>query len=343
MFVRNAWYVGAWDDELGDKPLARRICSEPIVLFRDAEKRAWALQDRCCHRAAPLHLGTVVEQGIQCGYHGLIIDGTGRCVHVPGQVKIPDSAQVRSYPVVEKDRFVWVWLGDPAKADPAKILDFPWNNSWPSQHDIIPIRGNYMLMVDNLMDLTHLGYLHARTIGGNPQTHVDAEMKTTRTSTGLKFVRHMLGSLPPPTYVKAAGFNGRIDRGQEFEFVAPNNVLQWTGAAEAGAGAEAAKRDGAFQFRLFHGLTPETESSCLYFWSIANGYRRDEPEVMAQLFRDIQLTFDEDKTMVEAQQARLDEFGENGLTDIHSDAARMYMRRTVERMIAEESPSLAAE
>lgn len=343
MFVRNAWYVGAWDDELGDKPLARQICNDPIVIFRDASKRACALQDRCCHRAAPLHMGTVVEQGLQCGYHGVIVDGTGRCVHVPGQAKVPESARVRSYPVVEKDRLVWVWLGDPAKADPAKIIDFPWNYLWPNQHDVIPIKGNYMLMVDNLMDLTHLGYLHARTVGGNPMTHVDADMKTTRTQTGLKFVRLMLNSLPPPTYVKAAGFNGRVDRCQEFEFVAPNNVLQWTGAADAGAGPDAAKRDGAFQFHLFHGLTPETETSCFYFWSIANGFRRDEPEATAQLFRDVQATFDEDKTMVEAQQARLTEFGETGLTDIHSDATRMHMRRTVERMIAEETASLAAE
>ncbi len=152
-----------------------------------------------------------------------------------------------------------------------------------------------------------------------------------------------MNSQPPPTYVKAAGFNGRVDRSQEFEFVAPNNVLQWTGAADAGAGPDGAKRDGAFQFRLLHGLTPETENSCFYFWSIANGFRRDEPAATAQLFREIAATFDEDKTMVEAQQARLDEFGENGLTDIASDANRVFMRRTVERMIDAEAPGLAAE
>jgi len=193
-----------------------------------------------------------------------------------------------------------------------------------------------MLMVDNLMDLTHLGYLHAKTVGGNPAAHLEAEMKTTRTPTGIKFVRWMRNSVPPPTYVKAAGFTGRVDRWQEFEFVAPSNVLQWTGAADAGTGAYEGKRDGGFQFRLFHGLTPETETSCFYFWSVANGYRQNEPEATEQLYREIAPTFVEDRVMVEAQQARLDEFGEQDLVDIASDATRMQMRRTVERLIAAE-------
>ena len=344
MFLRNAWYVAAWADEVGGQPLARRICNEPIVLFRDGSNRAAALADRCCHRSAPLHLGTVVEEGIQCGYHGLIIDGSGRCVRVPGQKLVPVDARVRSYPIAEKDQMVWIWMGDPAQADTAKLIDYPYHNDprkWPNKHDVYPIKGNYMLMVDNLMDLTHLGYLHAKTVGGNPAAHVDAEMKTQRTATGLSFTRWMRNSVPPPTYVKAAGFTGRVDRWQEFEYVAPSSILQWTGAADAGTGASDGKRDGGFQFRLFHGLTPETETSCFYFWSAANGYRQNEPEATEQLFREIAPTFLEDKEMVEAQQARLDEFGETGLVDIASDANRVHMRRTLEQLIAIEQSGAA--
>ena len=176
MLLRNAWYIGAWADEIGgEQPLARRICDEPIVLFRDGAGRVGALADRCCHRAAPLSMGTVVEEGIQCGYHGLVIDGSGRCVRIPGQKQIPADARVRSYPAVEKDQLVWVWMGDTAKADADRIVDFPYHNEpgkWPNKHDVYPIKANYMLMVDNLMDLTHLGYLHAKTVGGNPAAHV---------------------------------------------------------------------------------------------------------------------------------------------------------------------------
>jgi vanillate O-demethylase monooxygenase subunit len=346
MFLRNAWYVAAWGDELKDKPLGRRICNEPVVLFRDKEGRAAALEDRCCHRSAPLSLGEVVEDGLQCGYHGLTFAGSGQCVRVPGQSRIPESARVRAYPIAEKNQFVWIWMGEAAQADTRKIVDFPYHDDhahWPNKHAVLPIKGNYMLMVDNLMDLTHLGYLHARTVGGNPSAHVEAEMKTTRTPSGLKFTRWMRNSVPPPTYVKAFGFKGRVDRWQEFEWVAPSSILQWTGAADVGTGAYEGKRDGGFQFRLFHGLTPETETTCFYFWSAANGYRQNEPEATEQLYREIAPTFVEDKDMVEAQQARLTELGESTLVDIASDANRVSMRRTIERMIAEDNGALAAE
>jgi phenylpropionate dioxygenase-like ring-hydroxylating dioxygenase large terminal subunit len=344
MFVRNAWYIAAWADEVADKPLARRICNEPIVLFRDREGRAVALADRCCHRSAPLSLGTVVDEGIQCGYHGLIIDAQGKCVKVPGQRLIPGDATVRSYPLVEKNQLLWLWTGEPALADPALIVDFPYHDdpaNWPHKHTMYPIKGNYMLMVDNLMDLTHLGYLHGKTIGGNPSQHVEAEMKTVRTPTGVKFTRWMRNSLPPPSYVKAAGFAGRIDRLQVFEFVAPSTVLQWTGATDAGSGRE--PDDFEFKFRLFHGLTPETETSCFYFWSAANGYRQDEPAATEQFFGEVAVAFLEDQAMVEAQQARFSECGEDGLIDIASDATRMTMRRQVDRMIAAEQRQEAAE
>ncbi len=346
MFLRNAWYIAAWADELGEKPLGRRVCNEPIVLFRDSNGAAAALTDRCCHRSAPLSQGTLVATGLQCGYHGLIFDGSGKCVAIPGQSRIPDDARVRSYPVVEKDQLVWLWMGEAGRADPGKILDFPYHNDrahWPNKHACYPIKGNYMLMVDNLMDLTHLGYLHAKTVGGNPAAHVGAEMKTTRTSTGIKFTRWLRNSVPPPTYVKAAGFTGRVDRWQEFEWVAPSSVLQWTGAADVGTGAYEGKREGGFQFRLFHGLTPETETSCFYFWSCANGYRQNEPAATEQLYSEIAPTFVEDKEMVEAQQARMTELGEAGLVDIAADANRMTMRRFMERMIAEEVGARAAE
>jgi vanillate O-demethylase monooxygenase subunit len=193
-----------------------------------------------------------------------------------------------------------------------------------------------MLMVDNLMDLTHLGYLHARTVGGNPGAHVEADMKTVRTSTGLKFTRWMRNSLPPPSYVKAAGFQGRVDRCQEFEFVAPNTILQWTGAADAGTATDNPQRDFRFQFRLFHGLTPETETSCFYFWSAANGYRQNEPEATQALFTAMDVAFREDDAVLEHQYATLRKLGDRPLVNINSDGARIHARLALERKIAAE-------
>ena len=101
MFLRNAWYVAALDDEVSDKPLARTLLNDAVVLFRDAQGRAAALEDRCRHRGAPLSLGEVTARGLQCGYHGMAFDGQGVCTHIPGQERIPPQARVRAYPVAE--------------------------------------------------------------------------------------------------------------------------------------------------------------------------------------------------------------------------------------------------
>jgi len=346
MFIRNAWYVAAWADEVTLQPLARRICDEPVVLFRTKDGRPGALLDQCCHRGAPLSVGRVVDRGLECGYHGLIFDPSGRCVCIPGQDLIPDRARVRSYPVVEKDEFIWIWPGNPERADESQIIDYPFHNdyaNWPHKQTMYYIKANAMLMIDNLTDLTHLGYVHGSTIGGHPQAHVEAKTKTTRKPLGLQYVRWLLDSPPPPTYVKVAGFKGKIDRWQEFEFIAPGNILQWTGAVDANTGAyDQGKREGGLSFRLFHGITPETDSSSFYFWSTANGYRQDEPEATEQLFQEVAAAFLEDKAMVEAQQERLGELGEAALVDIANDNARLHMRRTVERLLAEEHAAAAA-
>jgi vanillate O-demethylase monooxygenase subunit len=346
MFIRNAWYIAAWSDEIAERPLARRICNEPVVLFRDTNGRAAALLDMCCHRGAPLHLGRITEQGIECGYHGLTFDRSGRCVRIPGQDRIPERAGVRAFPVVEQDAFIWIWMGDPAAADPATIVPYPWHNDtahWPHMHTMYPIAGSAMLMVDNLMDLTHLGYLHTSTIGGSPMTHVEAKMDTVRTPLGLKFTRWMPNSVPPPTYVKAVGFQGRIDRVQIFEFIAPGSILQFTAADEAGAYQGGLPENSKLQFRLFHGLTPETDTRCFYFWSAANGFRPGDRAATEGFFSEAARAFREDLAMVEAQQARLTELGEAALVDITTDAARLHMRRIVDRLMAAEAQGLAAE
>jgi len=193
------------------------------------------------------------------------------------------------------------------------------------------------------MDLTHLGYVHASSIGGNPAIHVEAKMETVRTPRGLKFTRWMLNSMPPPTYVHAVGFQGRIDRAQMFEFIAPGSIVQLSAADEAGSFQDGDVTDSRLQFRLFHGLTPETDTTCFYFWSTANGFRPNDPAATEQLFHEIGTAIREDLIVVEGQQARLSELGEDTLVDIAADAARLHMRRTMERMLADDAPALAAE
>ncbi|MDP9932795.1 aromatic ring-hydroxylating dioxygenase subunit alpha [Variovorax paradoxus] len=340
-FLMDAWYMAAWHHEVVDVPFARRICGLPMVFFRSRDGTVAALEDRCCHRAAPLRFGTVVDQGLQCGYHGLVFDCTGRCVHVPGQERVPPKAMVRAYPLVEKDGILWVWPGDPARADSAKILDYPFHDdtkNWPHKTQHYHVKANYMLLVENLMDLTHLAYVHKSTIGGNPKAHVEAKMTVTPKDQGLHFIRWLPGSMPPPSYQKAAGLHGPIDRWMEFEYTAPGVVVQWTGGLPVGRNAmENRNQSGGFSLRILHCLTPETESTSFYFWSAANGYRQDDPTATTDLFKEIDTAFSEDKGIVEAQQEIMQETGTSDLVNIASDSARMQMRRALQRMLDAQS------
>ena len=339
MFITNAWYVGAWADELGAKPVARRICNEPIVFYRDAQGRASALADFCCHRGAPLSCGTVIEAGLECGYHGMVYGRDGAVVVIPGQDHIPSKARVRSYPVVVKDGMVWIWMGAAADADPNGIMDYPYNTdpAWPSKHAVYHVKGNSMLLVDNLMDLSHLAYVHLSTIGGNPQAQINAVMDEESTEKGLKFTRWLLDSTPPPTFQKRIPFRGNVDRWGEFDYIAPASIAQWGGAVDVNTGArDRNKREGGFQFHIFHGLTPETESTSLYFWSVANGHQRDDPSATEELFNELSIAFNEDIAIIEKQQQRLTEFGESGLVGMRNDGARIHMRRIVDELAKRE-------
>lgn len=346
----NAWYQAGWSHDVTDAPLARTLLGEAVVFFRDGAGELHALEDRCCHRATPLSLGEVVQNGLQCGYHGLVFGGDGRCVEIPGQETVPPQACVRSYPVVERQEMIWLWPGDPAAADENLIVDYPYNDdhdNWPHVHGMYHVACSYLLMIDNLMDMTHVPFIHRNTIGaGVPAEQVNASMDVTRTDRGLRYIRWMTDSTPPPTYIEGVGWppDVRVDRWLEFEFVAPSTVIQWTGALETGRGAQENRRQpGGFSLRNWHGVTPETESSCHYFWCPANGYRPDDADATARLHRDIAATLAEDIEFLERQQETMSADPARPLVDIRHDAALKPARRTIERMIGAESTSAAAE
>lgn len=347
MFVMNAWYMGAWADEVkAGELLARKLLNKPVLFYRLEDGGVAALEDRCCHRALPLSHGCVVGDQVQCGYHGLVFDRSGACVKVPGQARIPSSAKVASYPVVEIDQIVWVWLGDPAQADEALVPRHPIHGdpAWAWVKDRYLIQANYQLITDNLMDLTHVGYVHTRTIGGTPEAHSDAETTTTRLERGVRVERWMMDSVPPPAYTAAHTFGTpRVDRWMEIEFIAPSVVRIHTGAVDTGTGAREGHRSGGFSFVGLNLQTPETESSTHYFWS---GARNSKPEhhaaTRASLLSSLPQTFGEDKVVVEAQQVAMDENPDAPLVMIVSDAGLVQSRRLVTEMIAQEQAGKAA-
>ncbi len=336
MYLMNAWYVAGWSNEITGKPLSRTILDEPIVIYRGKTNRVAALEDRCCHRGMPLSQGEVLDDNIRCEYHGMLFDPAGHCVDIPCQAKIPAQAKVRSYPVVEKDDLIWIWMGEPEKADPGEIVAYPWHKSWPYKGKSEIIKCNYLLASDNLLDQTHAAYVHKSTLSSNPDAYATAKMETTPTANGVKFIRWMLNCIPPNLYASAVPFKGRVDRWGEFEYVAPSCILQFTGALDVGMGAYEGNRDGGFGLRMFYGITPETEDTTWFFWSTANGHRQNDPEATEQLFRSIDDAFKEDDHVLEVQHATLRWLGDRRLINIASDVARVHARHALERKIAAE-------
>ena len=345
MFVRNAWYVAAWPNEIASQPFTRTLLDEPIVLWRTAGGRLTALEDRCPHRGLPLSRGDVSGEALQCGYHGIQFAVDGRCVRVPGQDHTPDAMRVRAYPIVEKDGLVWIWMGRPQAADPKLIPNFPFHEGagrWPHKTRTQSIRCDYRLVIDNLLDLTHLAYVHTSTIGGDPDAHTRAEFNLEPTLRGVKFIRWLLNSNPPPLYQKQAQFKGRVDRWMEFEYVAPASVLQFTGAIDADTGAyDRGKREGGFALRIFHNVTPETADSCHYFWSTCHGHRQEDPAITEALFAGVSAAFKEDESVLEAQHASLKR-KPSPLYGTKHDSARVRAERVLNDMIEVETRSLAA-
>lgn len=332
-FPLDRWYVAAFAWELGDKPVARTLLGRPVVLFRH-QGRACALEDRCCHRELPLSCGTLEERGLRCGYHGLLFDGAGSCLEIPGQERIPAKARVGAYDVQERDQIVWIWMGATPESRPACEAPSYWVHSDPRYRfggGLFHYEAPYQLIHDNLLDLSHLGYVHLKTIGGNPTLHMNAQLNVSSEGDHVRVVRLMPGSEPPPTYTDAWPFKARIDRWQEIEFEV-SHLLIWTGAMEPGSGSfDDPEREG-FHMRGFHGVTPETEHSSHYFWSIATNPHPDMKDPTAVVIAQTEATFAEDKVIIEEQWRNIVRFGHRPVLDIHVDTGPNKARRIIERL-----------
>ena len=256
----------------------------------------------------------------------------------------PAKRGCSSYPVVERQQFVWIWMGDPALADEGAILDYPYHDQpdrWPHRRAMFRIAANYMMMMDNLMDLSHLGYLHARTIGGSPMTHSTAEMKVERRPTGVMLIREMHGYAATAQLRQGGRFRGADRPAPGVRIRRAGRGPPVGGRGRYRQGPEGRNDPGAFRIRLFHGATPETESSFHYFWSSATGYRTDDPRAVEEFFEEVHATFLEDKAIMEAQQLRIAREPDRDLVAIRADNALVAARRHLQRLLDTENASTA--
>lgn len=336
-FPMNAWYAAAWDVEVKRELLPRTIADVPVVLYRKENGAPVALADACWHRLLPLSKGRLDGDRVVCGYHGLQFDDSGRCVYMPSQETINPSACVRSFPITQKHRFLWIWLGDPALADPEQVPDLHWNDDpdWVSDGRMIRVKCNYRLVVDNLMDLTHETYVHDSSIGNDAVA--EAPFTVTHSEKTATVTRWMNDIEPPPFWREQLGKPGAVDRWQIINFEAPCTIAIDVGVAPAGSGAPAGDRSKGVNGYVLNTITPETESTCLYFWAFARNYDTGNQARTHDLREGVARIFGEDEIILEAQQKAIEANPDHIFYNLNIDAGSMWARKLIDRMLADET------
>lgn len=340
-WLENIWYMAAWADEvqLGAR-LVRTIVDVPLLLWRGTDGSVRALVDRCAHRLAPLSMGQIEGDAVQCGYHGLSFDGaTGQCVRNP-HGPILSTLAVRAYVVVERHEILWIWMGDPARADEGAIPDLSFIDD-ASEHAIsrgyMPTAADHRLLEDNILDLSHGDYLHASTLGGGSFTRAKVKVEERGdtvfvqwTAENEKAIPIWQAELPDPDML--------VNMATEVLWH-PSGVMLLDSLLTAADG-----RPGVgFETRNAHIMTPETATSTHYFYCNLRSYRVDDAEYNRAITAGLAAAFGgEDKPMIEAQQRRI---GDADLLDCSPalmaiDNASTRARRIYRRCVATERAAL---
>jgi phenylpropionate dioxygenase-like ring-hydroxylating dioxygenase large terminal subunit len=269
---RNGWYVAAFVHEIGETLLSRWILNEPVVMYRKANGKAVAVAGRCPHRHFPLGESRRVGDSIQCGYHGITFGADGKCTFVPSQQTVPGVYSIKSYPLVERGLWAWMWPGDPDKADETLIptldeIGFGLQGHVAEPFYAMHVKGRYQLLNDNLLDLTHLGYLHATSIG----TPDDAATPEVRVQNGrrLSSRRTMRDTFLPPMLQSLTDFRGLVDRISGMDFFYPGFHA---GIGDAFVPQSHPSRNGEPLLigRVWHAVTPSTRTTTWYFFGMSS-------------------------------------------------------------------------
>jgi vanillate O-demethylase monooxygenase subunit len=342
--LHNCWYVAGWSHDIAAGSLvSRTILDEPIVLYRKGDGGVAALEDRCCHRLAPLSRGRIEGDDLRCMYHGLKFASSGKCVEVPGQDLIPSTAVVRGYPVVEQDCWVWLWMGDPALADPALIPRALNHNhsDWFMLTGELAYEANYELINDNLLDLTHLSYVHQSTLGRNSMSWGESRPKTTPIDRGLRIERWVVNH-PRPNYLGLPP--GTLsDMWAAYDYKVPGVFLLATKSYPPGmsvdCGMSAPTAEPDWVSSTSQAVTPVTEHQTVYYYSSWLSRKFAVEEHSRQQMAVIERAFAEDKAMIEAQQRVIDRTQERRMMVLATDGALSQFRRLMTDLIkAEQQP-----
>jgi vanillate monooxygenase len=271
--------------------------------------------------------------------NGLEFDEAGKCVWMPGQEGVRKDMAIRTYPVAEKYRFVWVWIGDPQRADESKIPDLHWcsDPNWIFEGSTYHIKCNYQLLVDNLMDLSHETYVHPSSIGQHEI--VEAPIKATSDETSVTVTRWMLNIDPPPFWAGNLKSQEKCDRWQICMFSLPANVMIDVGVALAGTGAPKGDRSKGVTGIVVNLMTPETETSTWYHWGMVRNFQTDDRGLTFRIRDGQAAVFEEDTLILESQQRNVLLRPDRDLRNLKIDAGGVHARRIIDRELERRAKS----
>lgn len=338
LWLKNCWYVIAWGHEVPPADSAelfhRTVLGEPILVYRTADGGLVAMEDRCCHRHAPLSKGRREGDCVRCGYHGLKFDAQGACVEAPGIAIVPPRARVRTYPVALRNNWVFVWMGDPAQADTALLPD-AFSNAhpdWLNRPGYLHYDTPYLLICDNLLDFSHLSYVHEKTLGGSTRIaqavpHIEAVPGPTPAwpQIGIKVSRHVPDVPAPPFYQRFRSFDTHLDRWFVYEFLLPGTLLMHSGGRPVTDAKDDLSR--AVQLHSCQTLTPETETSTHYFFQQSHRRGHGDATMTQSIYDSLQGAFNEDRDMITAQHRNLQLSPDAPMLPLAMDAALLQFRR----------------
>jgi phenylpropionate dioxygenase-like ring-hydroxylating dioxygenase large terminal subunit len=343
--VRNSWYVACFSHDVQEGDLIpKRLLDVNVVLYRDANGEVRALRDRCAHRSFPLSKGKLDNGIVVCGYHGFKYNPAGKCIHVPSQPdRCPAGIAVRSYPVVEMRPHIWIWMGDESQANPALIPSAPWmkeSEHWTAGHGYLHAKSNYVHLHENLLDLSHLTYLHEMTFGTPDYALAPFEIDVGDTTFGVR--RTVSPTRLPPMYADPTGMQG-VDAARivSSAFISP--ALHFTELILRNLTAsEGQRRD--FHLKTAHILTPESQHSLHYHFTVVRDFALEDAEMTRSLLKGVVDVFNEDISALETI-ARIKE-GENDPdfyeSSVPADRAGVSMRRYLKTLAQKERSSAPA-
>jgi len=343
-FLRNAWYVAALSRDVARTPVAARLLGDEVVLFRKQDGRPVALEDACPHRRLPLSMGRVKGDAIECGYHGLTFDDCGRCIDAATQDRVPPFAQVRSYPVQDRYGLLWIWMGEPALAASTPVLEIPTHDApgWSlTQGDYLVCQCNYLWLVDNLLDPSHVAWVHRTSFAGAGTE--STPLNITQDERGVNVDRWLENQPPPPFYSPLVKFSGPADRYQGYEMRFPSVGINRSIYVPAGQGGLHLQHDGlepddpmTYRMISYNLLTPVDEDTTLYFWLQHRNTDAQDEALTRRIAAGARGAFEEDRQVLEAVHRGMKR-SHRPTAYLQLDRAATLYRKALAARIAEEA------